>query len=169
MLEWVKQQTTGSIEDRFLHKGDLGFSLFEIVINRLVLVDSERALSTEEVRQKLDRKGVSILVFPAALAHILNPVELIISEIKRNYYRYLANRNTPRPLSISEQVTAIKNAYFQLSESSIRHCFKRCGLIGKRDPDEVMKSLLFEGITPTASYATFHDEQEKAYLKWKRF
>jgi hypothetical protein len=72
MIDWCSEQ----FSEKFLFAGDL------------VLVDSEKALSTENVTDLMSSRGVMVKVFPPGLGKLMNPCDAYFhSMFKRNYYR----------------------------------------------------------------------------------
>lgn len=61
----------------------------------------------------------------------------------------------------------IHQAYFGGSERSIENYFRRVGLIGDMDPEQVMQQLLFDGARPRPQYKSLHDHQLGTYLLFK--
>jgi len=132
-----------------------------------VIVDSETALSAPPVKKRLKKIGVDIEVLPKGLGHLMDPVELVISDCKTRYYSTLAERGSPFPLRLAEQVSAIAKAYFELKEDSIEHDVFHCGFRGKEPASAVMSYLLYEGARPRPRFREQHNEQVAAYLEAK--
>lgn len=130
------------------------------------MVDSESALGTEKVQKQLEGFGVRLIIYPKGLGHLMNPVELFNSEVKRRYWKILSEE-CQGTLDIQVQALTICQAYYGGKEKSIRDYFRHCGLIGTEDPLEVMKRLLFEGARPSGQYRDLHEQQMLAYRDFK--
>lgn len=150
----------------FWRKGDYRTSFVLLLLQRLVLVDSENALATDSVRAKLERYGVKLLIYPTGLGHLMNPVELFNSEVKRRYWKILSE-DCQGTLDLQVQAMTICQAYYGGKEKSVKAYFRHVGLIGTEEPLEVMKKLLLEGARPSGSYRELHEQQMRAYRDFK--
>ena len=97
-----------------------------------VLVDSEPALHTIDIVEKLAKFGVSTLVIPKGAGFLLNPCDAFFHSVeKKALWRQVAD--DPRTKNLEERAIDISNAYYSVGEDTIRHYFERCGLIGEKD------------------------------------
>ncbi len=129
-----------------------------------MLVDSENALRTQNVLALLDGWGVKVGVFPPGLGKLMNPCDSYFhSLVKRRYYQ-LVNENVSS--AVERKLMLIRQAYFSVSENSILSFFEHCGIIGEKEPEDLVNHLLSEGLHPSKKFADFHRQQVEAYEGW---
>lgn len=130
------------------------------------MVDAESALHTEFVIDLLKIHGVDLEVFPASLGKIMNPCdEFFHSALKRNYYKQVhANIETAR----ERKYEFIRQAYYSISEETIKNYFTHCGLLGEEEPRTVMERLLHSSNINNLSSEKqeLHCQQIEAFESW---
>jgi hypothetical protein len=130
----------------------------------LVLVDSESALSTQNVVDLLENWGVKVAVFPPGLGKLMNPCDAYFHSLVKRYYYRLVHQNIET--AKERKYVFIREAYYSVSENSIVSFFTHCGILGDKNPEEVMNNLLSEGLCPNKKFRELHTQQIEAYEAW---
>jgi len=133
-------------------------------------VDAESGLRSVEVQTFLSQYHIVLISAPDGLGFMSLPTDQRAhSVIKRYFYRLLMARarGDHKKLTPIEKFQLWREAFWSLSEATVRYYFRRTGLTAAEPVADVVDRLFSEGQRISESFFPFHSKQLLAYLEWR--
>jgi hypothetical protein len=127
----------------------------------LLIVDNLKGHYGADFMNLMSDYGVTVKHLPAGSGKLLNPCDNSLhSTFRRNYLQKEKQPHTTKMESIVE-------AYEEIDELSIIHCFQNCGYISSRCAAHLISNLVSEGYRSTGARAAQHADWLHRYSTWK--
>ena len=119
----------------------------------------------EVVKKYASKLEIEILRIPKGMGHLFNPCDNYFHDyVKKKYRQYQASH----PLDAEEKkIEDIRKSYYSVNESTIKKLFFLTGSLGTKPVEDVVDSVLVEGLKPKVKgHAELMEKQKKAFVAW---
>jgi len=156
-----------------VRRGEVGYLKFLkwavkeklLVPGDVLISDNESSFKTEKVEEYLERNDITPLNFPSYMGHLMNPCDNYFHASAK--FRYWQLISKIYDLDYQSKIDAIVSSYYGERKESILAYLENCGLRGERDPVQVVRHLLKEGLFPRDKFESIHNEQLQTYIEWR--